>query len=490
MPALDCRNHLLWPTIARNLEADRGADAALCSGGRVIPYRCLAAAITRGAAEIDGRCAPGSRLLIAVRDQLRVGVALCAGLHSRAVPLLADPTSSDRLRALGAEWRVGAAILEPGVDLAGVERIDPEIVGSWLDADAAASFEPRSVAADEPAFWTFTSGSTGEPKAVVHAHRGPVAAYRAFACGVLDLGPEDVTIATAGLPFVYALGNNFFFPLMAGGTAILPSDLLLPTVLAELARHGATLLVAGPWSLAAIARLVRRPSHVEAIRGLRLVLSAGEPLPRRVFQAWVERFGKRLLDNLGCTEMFNSFISNVRGGARPDCLGRPVPGFEVRVGGVAPMPGRRGPLSVRGASRAVAVGSRGMLSAVDGEWCETGDEVAVESDGALVFLGRLDDGFKVKGQFVRPVEAERCLSAVTGVAECLVLREDDPSGVATVVAKIVPAEGARSDELVRRVLRHARARLLPFAVPARVDLVEALVRSDRGKLKRPGPERR
>jgi acyl-coenzyme A synthetase/AMP-(fatty) acid ligase len=187
--------------------------------------------------------------------------------------------------------------------------------------------------------------------------------------------------------------------------------------------------------------------------------------------------------------MFNSFVSNLPGSARSDSLGRPVPGFEVRVAGAAPAPGRRGPLSVAGASRAVAVGSGGTLWPVEGVACETGDEVAVEADGALVFLGRVDDAFKVKGQFVRPVEVERCLTVVPGVADCLVLPDRDESGVATVVAKIVPSAAGGHDDLVRRVLRHARASLPPFAVPARVELVEELARTDRGKLQRPRVDR-
>jgi acyl-coenzyme A synthetase/AMP-(fatty) acid ligase len=168
-----------------------------------------------------------------------------------------------------------------------------------------------------------------------------------------------VTISTAGLPFVCALGNNFFFPLMVGGTAVLPADLLLPTVLGELSRHGASVLVAGPWSLAAIARLVCRARHVEAIRRLRIVLSAGEPLPGRAFCVWEQRFGKQVLDNLGCTEMFNSFISNVPGRARADSLRFAVPGFEVRIGGARAKRGARGALAVRGESRAIAVGRTG-----------------------------------------------------------------------------------------------------------------------------------
>jgi acyl-coenzyme A synthetase/AMP-(fatty) acid ligase len=488
---IDARNHLLWRVLVENLERGRADETAL-AGTRIVSYASLTAAVVAGSAEIDDRFSPGSRLLVASRNQLHVAIALLAALASRCVPLLSDPTSPERLRRTAREWDAVGGIGER-VALAdsGLRILDGTRIEAWIEAPPAMidRFEPRPVAADAPAFWTFTSGTTGEPKAVLHAHRGPRAAYEGFAVHVLDLGPEDVTVATAGLPFVYALGNALLFPLMAGATAILPVDLLLPTVLGELARHGATVLVAGPWSLAAIARLVRRPRHVDALRCLRLVLSAGEPLSRRVFDAWVERFGKRVLDNLGCTEMFNSFVSNLPENARSDSLGRPVPGFEVRVAGAAPAPGRRGPLSVAGASRAVAVGSGGMLSPVEGVACETGDEVAVEADGALVFLGRIDDAFKVKGQFVRPVEVERCLTTVPGVVECLVLPDRDESGVTLVIARIVPSTAARHDDLVRRVLRHARASLPPFAVPERVEMVKELPRSDRGKLQRPRIER-
>jgi acyl-coenzyme A synthetase/AMP-(fatty) acid ligase len=246
-------------------------------------------------------------------------------------------------------------------------------------------------------------------------------------------------------------------------------------------------LVAGPWSLAAIARLARRSRHVEALRRLRLVLSAGEPLPELVFREWERRFGKEVLDNFGCTEMFNSFISSAPGRARADSLGFAVSGFDVRVGGVRAVPGARGALAVRGESRAIAVGRDGKLTAPEGGWCETGDEVEVDARGAFVFLGRSDDRFKVQGQFVRPVEIERCLAAVDGVEECLVVPERDASGLPVVVARIVAAEAATSDELVRRVLRRARERLPSFAVPERVELVASLPRSERGKLERRPP---
>src|SRR5438105_3682646 len=235
-------NHLLWSMIAQNLEHGRALNAALCSGERVVSYERLAGAILRGAGEIDGRLAAGSRLLIAARDQLHVALWFCAALRSRSIPLLADPTTAERLTALAREWGVRVAVVQPSVEIAALATLRASEAENWLDASPARSFEPAPVAADAPAFWTFTSGTTGEPKAVVHAHRGPLAAYHAFGRGIVQLGPRDVTVSTAGLPFVYALGNSLLFPLMAGGAAVLPRDLLLPTVLGELARHGATVL--------------------------------------------------------------------------------------------------------------------------------------------------------------------------------------------------------------------------------------------------------
>lgn len=479
-------NHLLWRLLARHLEEGRADDAAVVSGERSLSYGRLARVVERGAREIDERLAAGSRILVAVRDQLHAGVALCAALHSRAIPLLADPTSPARLARLAREWGAAGAILEQPMDRGGIATIESGAVEGWLEAGSASSFAPKAVAPDEPAFWTFTSGTTGEPRAVVHAHRGPAAAYQAFARGVLDLGPEDVTIATAGLPFVYALGNAFFFPLLAGGTAILPADLLLPTVLGELGRHGATILVAGPWSLSGIVRLAPRPRWVEPIRRLRCVLSAGEPLPPRVFHEWRERFGKEVLDNLGCSEMFNSFVSHRRGRARAGSVGYAVPGFDLRVGGKAAAAGARGALAVRGESRAVATGRGGGISAPHDEWCETGDDVEVGPDGALVFLGRRDDRFKVKGRFLYPLEVEQALGEVAEVAQCLVVPDTNAEGITIAVANVVLAAGAVHEGLVGRLLRHARERLEPFAVPHRIDVVDALPRNERGKLERRG----
>lgn len=487
LPDGSVQHHLLWSTLACHLESGAGDRPAIHAGEETLSYAALGRAVARGGQEIDARFGAGQRILIATRNQLDVATAFLSALASRSVPLLADPLSRDRLEGLARRFRVGAAIgdrsLFDGIDL---PILGGEDLAAWRDSSER--LELPAVRLADPAFWTFTSGTTGEPRAVVHAHEGPSAAFAAFGRRVVAFEPRDVVASTAGLPFVYALGNALLFPLMAGASTILPSDLLLPTVLAELDRHRATVLVSGPWSLEAIARLVRRPDWRRGIERLERVLSAGEPLPASLFERWRDTFGQPILDNLGCTEMFNSFVSSRLDDAQAGTLGRPVEGFEVHVDGTAPRPGARGVLRVRGRSHAIAVSAGGEPVRVERSrdaWHETGDEVAVDADGRIVFLGRVDDRFKVKGQFVHPVEVERVLLEVEGVRECLVLPAADEHGLTAVAARVVVEDGVDAAVVERDVKRHARARLHSHLRPHSIAVVESLPRNARGKLARP-----
>jgi acyl-coenzyme A synthetase/AMP-(fatty) acid ligase len=480
-------SHLLWRTVGRHLGGAAADAVAIRSERATISYRRLAAAVAYGA-ERWSRARLPRRVVLASRDQLHAGLGFLSLLAAGRVPLLADPTSCDAIRDMVARYDAALVTDERPLTSAG-GGISLTETRSWIEAAPdVSSLEIPPVADRDEAFWVFTSGSTGEPKPVVHGHGAPAAAAAGFAREVLRLAPGDVTISTAGLPFVYALGNNLLFPLMAGASCILPEDLLLPTVLASLARHGATVLVAGPWSLEALARLDPVSERATPLRRLRLVLSAGEALPIRLFEEWKRRFGQEPIDNLGCTEMFNSFLSNVPGDTRAGTLGRVVPGYEIRVGDGAPAPGSRGALAVRGASRAIAIGADAVATTrddADDEWYETGDEVAVNRDGRIVFLGRLDHRFKVKGRFVHPVEIERRLLEVEGVRECLVVPVTGERGLAVVAARIVADESIPESELRRRILLHARRTLEPFEMPGEITRVGSLPRSARGKLERP-----
>lgn len=484
-PSRESRTHLLWDIVGEGA-AEREGEPALLGGSVRLTYGELAGAVRRGAEDIDRRFARGSRVLIAAYDQMAVAVAFLAALQSRCLPLLVDPQSPPDLARIARRWDVRGFVGDP--DLVGAlgDGFGLDDVRAWIAVGADGPVRCPAVAAREPAFWTFTSGTTGEPRAVIHGHGGPKAAFDAFGRGVVGLHSADRTASTAGLPFVYALGNNLLFPLLAGGAAILPSDLLLPTVLGEIRRWRASILVSGPWSLEAMARLADRRGWGDALRALRRVLSAGEPLAEAVFHRWRDAFGQSPIDNLGCTEMFNSFLSPRPDEAAPGCLGRVVPGFEVRVGGRAAAPGGRGALEVRGPSRAIGLSRPGtsVVESASDDWCATGDEVEVDEDGRFAFLGRLDDRFKVRGQFVRPAEVENQLRRVAGIRECLVSADTDERGLARAVVHVVLDEGADATSVLRGVGAAAREVMPAAARSMRITRVGSLPRSARGKLLR------
>lgn len=469
------------------LDGPSGDQPRLISGIRHLNTETLRRVVEALASELDATFAPGARLLLATRDQFAFALFFLAALRSHTMPLLADPAAETKLQAMAERWgAVGGLGSAASAAVRTRPGIDDERVYALVDAPPPQDLKIPFAAADTPAFWTFTSGTTGESRAIVHGHSGPVAAFASFASGTLRMGPADRTIATAGLPFVYALGNALLFPLMAGASAIVPRDLLLPTILGELARHSATLLVSSPWSLDAIARLARRPAWVAALTELRLALSAGEALPTATALRWRARFGGEVIDNLGCTEMFNSFLSQEPGRTTPGYLGRVVAGFEVRIAGAAPEPGARGALAVRGASRALALSDRegSPPCAPQGTFCETGDEVELTESGEYRFLGRLDDRFKVRGQFVYPLEVERCLLEVEGVDDLLAFEARDASGLAALALQIVAVPGQSHEELAKTLRRHARSQLPGHLRPTDLAFVSELPRSARGKLLR------
>lgn len=487
--AREQRNHLLFQVLAfaRSTSRER---VAIRTRGREVSHADLARATARGAREISERVSPGGRLLIASRDQLVAAVGFLSALRSHATPILVDGSSPRWIARVAGRWAAEAAL---GLEAEKADLACPQIGGttveSWLEsahAEETGWEDVPPVAPRDPAFWTFTSGTTGEPRAVVHSHRGPVAAFESFGRWI-GLEPGDRTVSTAGVPFVYALGNNLLFPLLAGATAILPRDLRLPEVLDHLATQQATVFVAGPGSLDAIARLGDRPRWREALLRLRLVLSAGESLPAALFARWRDTFGQSPIDNLGCSEMFNSFVAAAPRDPRPGLLGHVVPGYEIRVGDEAPRPGLRGPLRVRGESRAVALsrGPEGRLHACSREeFCETGDEIEIEADGGIRYLGRSDDRFKVRGEFVQPLEVERQIGGVPGIREVCVGPEASTGGLSQIRVDVVIDADADSAEVLAAVRERLRVVLGTLARASRVEAISALPRTDRGKLVR------
>jgi benzoate-CoA ligase family protein len=365
--------------------------------------------------------------------------------------------------------------------------VAPPGVPSFADlvARAAPHGDLEPVGEDAPAFWLYTSGTTGAPKAAVHRH-GDLLACRHYGVDVLGVTPTDRVFSTSRLFFAYALGNALLIPLFTGGCTFLhpawPDVALTADVLTT---FRPTLFFSVPTFYA---RLLRADLPSGAFSSVRACISAGERLPAELYSAWRERFGVEILDGVGATETIFMFLSNRPGRSRPGSSGVPVPGTEIRLldaHGQEVAPSGEGVLHVRAPSISREYWARPEESQrvfADG-WFRTGDLYSRDGDGSFVHRGREDDLFKVAGMWVRPADVESALLEHPGVLEAGVVGAEDNRGLVKPFAFVVPAPSAPAD-LVASLQEALAARLAAHQRPARIRLVAELPRTVTGKLQR------
>ena len=196
-------------------------------------------------------------------------------------------------------------------------------------AQESDSFATAATHEDEPAFWLYSSGSTGMPKGVRHLHSNLAATADTYAKQVLGIRENDVCLSAAKLFFAYGLGNALTFPMSVGATTILNSERPTPAVMfALLNKYDPTIFYGVPTLFAAMLNDETLRQERCGTR-LRICTSAGEALPESVGKSWKARFGVDILDGVGSTELLHIFLSNAPGDIKYGSSGRPVPGYQV-----------------------------------------------------------------------------------------------------------------------------------------------------------------
>jgi 4-hydroxybenzoate-CoA ligase len=356
--------------------------------------------------------------------------------------------------------------------------------------DAEATPFTAQTISDEVAFWMYTSGSTGDPKAVKHVHTSPMAAARLMGQGIIGLHEDDVVFSAAKLSFSYGLGNALIFPMALGATAaLLPERPTPPAVLGAIRRHRPTVFYAVPSLYAA---LLAQPDIGRGAGSdrLRLCISAGEALPAPLAQRWRATVGVDILDGLGSTEMLQTFLSNRPGDIRYGSSGKPVPGYETKIvdeSGRELPDGEIGELIVRGPTAGEGYWNQRAKSrrTFVGEWTYTGDKYLRDRDGYYHCCGRTDDMFKVNGMWVSPFEVEAALVSHEAVLEAAVIGKEDGDGLVKPKAFIVLKHGYCADEKLFDLLRlHVKERAGPWKYPRWIDVRPDLPRTATGKLQR------
>jgi benzoate-CoA ligase family protein len=476
------------------VEEGRGERTALVTPAGPVTYAGLQRLTDRAA---------GALRALGVETEQRVALLMADGpgwaatffgalkLGAVAVPLNTRLGPAD-LRTVLADCR--PRVLVADGPLLAAAGIDPATVGARvvLDFDTLVRDTPASPLAAEPvgadamAFWLYTSGTTGSPKAAVHCHR-TLPACRHF-MDLVGVTAADRVFATSKLFFAYSLGNLLLIPLFARATAYLHPGWPDPAAVARVMREFApTLFFSVP---TVYARLLRADLPRETFRSARLCISAGERLPGPLYDAWRARFGVEILDGIGATETVFMVLSNRPGQSRAGSSGVPVPGSEARLLDADGRPvadGEEGVLWIRTPSQAAGYYKRLDHSrrTFVGDWFRTGDVYRREADGHHVHCGREDDFFKVAGQWVSPVEVESVLLRHPGVVDGGVVGAPEAGGLIKPFAFVVPRDPAAPAETLRAdVRRFLETALAPHQRPREIRIVSELPRTATGKLQR------
>ena len=356
-----------------------------------------------------------------------------------------------------------------------------------LLAAADPHLDPAPTHRDEPAFWLWSSGSTGAPKGTVHLHHDMVCAAELYARTVLGIRDDDVCLSIAKLFFAYGLGNALYFPFRVGAATVLAPGRFEPRGYFDLIRrYRPTLFFGVPTAYAAMLAQ-EGPAGLGRVR---LCVSAGEPLPGALLTRWKERFGVEILDGIGSTEALHIYISNRSGRVRAGSTGEPVPGYAVRIvdeaGRDAPA-GEIGDLFVRGDSIAAGYWNQHERTrqAFRGEWFVSGDKYYRDADGYYWYCGRSDDMLKVGGQWVSPAEVEATVIQHAAVLECGVVGREDQDGLSKPCAFIVLKPGhAPGDALAKDLQAFVRDKIAAYKYPRWIEFVPELPKTATGKIQR------
>jgi 2-aminobenzoate-CoA ligase len=338
---------------------------------------------------------------------------------------------------------------------------------------------------DDVALLGFTSGTTGEPKATMHFHRDLLIIADSYAKEILSVTPDDIFVGSPPLAFTFGLGGLAIFPLRFGATATLLENASPANMVEIIETYKATVSFTAPTAYRAMLGAMHQGADLSS---LRVAVSAGETLPGPVFEEWMAKTGKPILDGIGSTEMLHIFISNRLGDAAPGSTGKPVGGYEAKVVGddFKEKPrGEVGKLVVRGPTGCRYLADKRQDSYVRNGWNITGDAFSQDGNGYFHFAARTDDMIISSGYNIAGPEVEAALLSHPDVKECAVIGVSDQERGQIVQAHVVLKDGvAPGPECAKRLQDHVKATIAPFKYPRSVTFIEALPKTQTGKIQR------
>jgi len=488
----------------RMVERGFGDRVALIGNGRVRTYKEMADWSNRIAHALveDYGVKPGNRVLIRSANNPAMVACWLAATKAGAVVVntmpmlragelakivdkaeisyaLCDTRLMEELVACQKESR----FLKTVVGFDGTANHDAEL--DRIALRKPVRFTPPQTGRDDVALLGFTSGTTGEPKATMHFHRDLLIIADGYAKEVLGVTPEDVFVGSPPLAFTFGLGGLAIFPLRFGAAAALLEQASPPNMIDLIQQHRATVCFTAPTAYRVMLKAMEDGADLSSLRA---AVSAGETLPAPVYEEWIAKTGKPMLDGIGATEMLHIFITNRFDDHRPGCTGRPVAGYEARIVGpdMTELPrGKVGRLAVRGPTGCRYMADDRQAKYVSDGWNLTGDSFWQDEDGRFHFAARSDDMIISAGYNIAGPEVEAALLSHPAVLECAVIGAADEERGQIVEAHVVLAPGQDGDaQMVKRLQDHVKAVIAPYKHPRRVVFTPGLPKTQTGKIQR------
>lgn len=358
-------------------------------------------------------------------------------------------------------------------------------------SNASSNLTAVATSKDDMAFWLYSSGTTGTPKGVVHLHHDLMYFMPPHNTEVIAITPDDISFSISKLYFSYGRNNSLDSPSLQGSAVILNPEKPDPeTLMNIIEKYRPTLFYSVPSSYAALLSFIEKTGRNLDLSSVRLCISAGEALPKVIYNKWRDMFNVEILDGVGSTDVGMIYLSNRPGNVRHGSCGKLLTGFEGKL------------LGEEGAR--VAVGDIGTMwvkndgttpcywnkhdktkKMIHGEWFCTGDQFYQDEDGYYWYAGRDDDMLKPGGLWLSPIEIEEILLEHPLVDEVAVVAEGNESGLEKPVAFVVTQKsGKPTENLEKDLTDFIRSKAAHYKCPRKIYLVNELPRTATGKIQR------
>lgn len=478
-------------TIGVSLARGLGDAPAILCGDRTLSYAGLDVLACRfGNAYHTAGIGTGDRIVFVLNDTPELIAAYLGALKIGAVPVaFSTRASAADLNYVVENSECRLLMIEPdrAADVNdGCQTVTNPVT---FAAGGAADLVSEPLSPDDPAFWFYTSGTTGRPKAVVHLLRMiPITGLHLKEN--LGVAPGDRLFTTSKMFFAFALCHSFLGALRLGATMVLHKEWPdAQHIAAVVDRYQPNIFLSVPTLYRNL--LSGGLAAGEGFRAVRHFVSAGEKLPAALLEDWRAATGSSILEGIGTSETACLFIANTPGDVCPGSTGRPLPWAQVRLvdddGETVTTPNTLGHVQLRMESLFGEYWGRPEQTEAafrDG-WNQTGDMFTFDEDGRWYHQARADDMMKISGQWVSPSEIEDCALGCSAVSDAAAVEMTGDDGLGQVLLFVVSAAGdapgANVTERVRAVLL---AELPGYKQPRKISVIDAIPRTATGKAQR------